>query len=102
MTIANSVTTGTRVRCVILRAYAEVYMKENPQGSATVTDCTSRLHYVFRASKTLPQTSLNFVQTIMEDNLPFPIKEDLESAYRITSANTRPFLIKRAITNDSQ
>jgi hypothetical protein len=38
----------------------------------------------------------------MEDNLPFPIKKDLESAYRIASAKTRPFLIKRAITNDSQ
>jgi hypothetical protein len=84
--IANSVTTGTRVRRAILRAYAKAYMKENPQGSATVTAFTSRPHFGFRAGKTLRQTSFNFDQTVMVDDLPYPVKEDLESAYRIASA----------------
>jgi hypothetical protein len=86
ITIANSVTTGTRVRCAILRVYAKAYLRENPQGSATVNAFTSRPHFVFRAGKTLSQTSLTFCQTIMEDDLPFPAKEDLESAYRIAGA----------------
>ena len=40
ITIVNSVTTGTRVRCAIMKAYAKTYLKENPQGSATVTSFT--------------------------------------------------------------
>jgi hypothetical protein len=84
--IANSVTTGTRVQCAILRAYAKAYLRENPQGSTTVTAFTSRPHFMYRASKTLCQTSLTFCQTVMGDDLPCPAKEDLESAYRIAGA----------------
>jgi hypothetical protein len=40
ISIANSVTLGTRVRCAILRAYAKAYLRENPQGTATVTAFT--------------------------------------------------------------
>jgi hypothetical protein len=60
ISIANSMTTGTRVRCAILRAYAMAYLRENPQGTATVTAFTSRPHFVYRAIKTLRQTSLTF------------------------------------------
>ncbi len=42
--------------------------------------------FVYRASKTLRQASLTFCQTVMDDDLPFPAKEDLESAYRIAGA----------------
>lgn len=86
ITIANSMTTGTRVRCAILRAYAKAYLRENPQGSVTVTSFTSRPHFMNRASKTLRQTSLTFCQTVLDDDLPCPAKEDLESAYRIAGA----------------
>jgi len=40
ISIANSVTLGTRVRCAILREYAKAYLRENPQGTATVTAFT--------------------------------------------------------------
>jgi len=53
ITVANSVSTGIRMRCTILRAYAKAYLKENPQGSATVTAFTLQPHFVFRAGKTL-------------------------------------------------
>ena len=41
---------------------------------------------MYHASKTLRQTSLTFCQTILNDDLIFPTKEDLESAYRISGA----------------
>ncbi len=41
---------------------------------------------MYRASKTLCQTSLTFCQTVMGDDLPCPAKEDLESAYIIAGA----------------
>jgi hypothetical protein len=83
ITIVNSVTTGTRVRCAILKAYAKAYLRENPQGSATFTSFTSRPHFVYRASKTLRQKSLTFCQTILCDDLPLPAPDDLEQAYHI-------------------
>jgi hypothetical protein len=35
ISIVNSVTLGTRIRSAILKAYAKVFLQENPQGSAT-------------------------------------------------------------------
>ena len=83
VSIVNSVTQGTRVRCAILKAYAKAFLQENPQGSASVTLFSSRPHFVFRASKTVRQNSLTFCQTILNDDLPMPTTSDLEQAYRI-------------------
>ena len=83
ISIVNSVTLGTRVRCSILKAYAKAFLQENPQGSASVTSFTSRPHFVFTASKTVRQNSLTFCQTILDDDLPLPSGLDLEQAYRI-------------------
>jgi hypothetical protein len=84
VSIVNSVTQGTRVRCAILKAYAKAFLQENPQGSASVTSFSSRPHFVFRASKTVRQNSLTFCQTILNDDLPMPTTSDLEQAYRIS------------------
>jgi len=100
VSIVNSVTQGTRVRCAILKAYAKAFLQENPQGSASVTSFSSRPHFVFRASKTVCQNSLTFCQTILNDDLPMPTTSDLEQAYRIAldpSHLPRPSSLLQAI-----
>jgi hypothetical protein len=89
ITITNSVTLGTRVRCAILKAYAKAYLQENPQGQASVSSFTSRPHLTYRPSKTVRQISLTFCETVLNDDLPEPTSDDLEQAYRV--AGTRQF-----------
>jgi len=89
ITITNSVTHGTRVRCAVLRAYARAYLQENPEGQASVTSFSSRPHFSFRPSKTVRQVSLTFCETVLYDGLPEPSEEDLGQAYRI--AGSREF-----------
>jgi len=89
ITITNSVTHGTRVRCAVLRAYARAYLQENPEGQASVTSFSSRPHFNFRPSRTVRQISLTYCETVLSDDLPELSDEDLEQAYRI--AGTRQF-----------
>jgi hypothetical protein len=89
ITITNSVTHGTRVRCAVLRAYARAYLQDNPEGQASVTSFSSRPRFNFRPSKTVRQNSLTYCETVLSDDLPEPLDEDLEQAYRI--AGTRQF-----------
>ena len=89
ITISNSVTQGTRVRCALLRAYVKTYLQENPQGQASVSSFSSRPRFNFRPSRTVRQISLSYCETVLSDDLPEPSAEDLEQAYRI--AGTRQF-----------
>jgi hypothetical protein len=89
ITIFNSVTLGTRVRCAVLKAYANAYLRENPQGQASVSSFTSRPHFTYRPSKTVRQISLTYCETVLCDELPEPTSSDVEQAYRI--AGTRQY-----------
>jgi len=89
ITIFNSITLGTCVRCAVLKAYAKAYLQENPQGQASVSSFTSRPRFTYRPSKTVRQISLTFCETVLSDDLPEPASADLEQAYRI--AGTRQF-----------
>jgi hypothetical protein len=89
ITIFNSVTLGTHVRCAVLKAYAKAYLQENPQGQASVSSFTSRPRFTYHPSKTVRQISLTYCETVLDDELPEPSSGDLKQAYRI--AGTRQF-----------
>jgi len=80
---------NARVRCAVLKAYASAYLRENPQGQASVSSFTSRPHFTYRPSKTVRQISLTYCETVLCDELPEPTSSDVEQAYRI--AGTRQY-----------